>query len=235
MKLILSHPTGNANVRAAVIGLREAGLLSEFCTAIASFPGQLSYKIGGINLLSEIRRRSYDSSLQRITKTWPWLEIGRLVFTKAGFQSLTAHESGKFSVDAVYRNLDQHVARILHKKAGQRISAVYAYEDGAEASFRVAKQSGIACFYDLPIGYWKTARRLLRSEAERWPDWRITLSGFNDSQMKLERKDEELRLADKIFVASSFTAKTLLDFSGNLAPIRSDSLWFSFCRRNPAL
>jgi glycosyltransferase involved in cell wall biosynthesis len=46
------------------------------------------------------------------------------------------------------------------------------------------------------------------------------LTGFGDSERKLARKDEELRLADIIFVASSFTAKTLEDYSGKLAPVK---------------
>jgi glycosyltransferase involved in cell wall biosynthesis len=43
---------------------------------------------------------------------------------------------------------------------------------------------------------------------------------LSDSQGKLDSKDEELRLADTIFVASRFTAKTLEDFQGKLAPVK---------------
>ena len=46
------------------------------------------------------------------------------------------------------------------------------------------------------------------------------MSGFIDSPAKLERKDNELRLADTIFVASKFTADTLLQFPGKLAPVK---------------
>jgi glycosyltransferase involved in cell wall biosynthesis len=46
------------------------------------------------------------------------------------------------------------------------------------------------------------------------------MTGFNDSVTKLDLKDEELRLADRIFVASKFTAKTLADYPGpSLPPI----------------
>jgi hypothetical protein len=44
MELILSHPTGNANVRAAALGLAKAGLLSKFYTTIAAYPGEIIYK-----------------------------------------------------------------------------------------------------------------------------------------------------------------------------------------------
>jgi glycosyltransferase involved in cell wall biosynthesis len=45
------------------------------------------------------------------------------------------------------------------------------------------------------------------------------LHGLHDSKEKLERKEEELRLADHIIVASSFTRKTLEECSFPLAPI----------------
>jgi glycosyltransferase involved in cell wall biosynthesis len=105
----------------------------------------------------------------------------------------------------------------LCAKAG--VTAVYAYEDGAAFSFQEAKRVGLQCLYDLPIGYWRTAHRLLETEKHRWPEWSSTLTGFADSEDKLNKKDEELRMADRIFVASTFTASTLKDFPGVLAPI----------------
>ncbi len=97
--------------------------------------------------------------------------------------------------------------------------AVYAYEDGAVSSFRQAKELGLQCFYDLPTGYWRAARRLLTGEKERWPAWASTMTGLNDSDEKLAAKDEELSLASRIFVASTFVANTLKEYPGVLPPI----------------
>jgi glycosyltransferase involved in cell wall biosynthesis len=97
---------------------------------------------------------------------------------------------------------------------------VYGYEDTTLFSFRKAKELGLECIYDLPIGYWRTAHSLLIKEKERWPDWMATMPGLEDSASKLARKDEELRLADRIFVASSFTANTLKDFPEKIAPVQ---------------
>ena len=215
----MSHPTGNANVRAALSGLQQRGLLAEFATAIAVFPDDVLDRLGRFGALTDFRRRGYEPALQPLTTTWPWSELARLLATKAGFSSLVQHERGRFSVDAVYHNLDKRLASTLTKGAQNGASAVYAYEDGAAYSFQRAKQLGMQCLYDLPIGYWKAARRLLEAERERWPDWTPTLTGFRDSETKLDRKDEELRLADHIFVASQFTAQTLRNFSGRLAPV----------------
>ncbi|MFN6947143.1 MAG: glycosyltransferase family 4 protein [Cytophagaceae bacterium] len=219
MRIILSHPTGNANVKAAAGGLRKSNLLYKFYTSIASFPGDLLFKLGALGPFKEIHRRRFDISLKPVIKVWPWLEIGRLFASRLGFKNLIKHESGVFCVDAVYHGIDSKVANYLKKEKGNKVNAVYAYEDGALATFRAAKQLKIQCYYDLPIGYWRTARKLLENEKERWPEWSSTLTGFKDSEQKLLRKDEELELADRIFVASSFTAETLTDFPGQLVPI----------------
>lgn len=219
MKLILSHATGNENVRAAVNGFLNAGILTEFDTAIACFPGSLLDKLGSFSVFAELRRRSLPSGLEPYTRTWPWREIGRQLSQKGGFSSLNKHETGLFSVDAVSQSLDRRVAARLNKSILAGNKGVYAYEDTAFASFSEAKKLSLYCMYDLPIGYWRAARRLMQGEHERWPEWVSTLTGFKDSQTKLNRKDEELRLADHIFVASSFTAKTLEDYPGTLSPI----------------
>ncbi len=218
MGILLSHIKGNANVKAATYGLIKANMLEEFHVTIASLPGSLLDRIGGINPFAEIRRRSFDPMVKPFIHTWPWLEAGRLLASKSGFKQLIKANGGPFAVDAIHRSLDKHVAARLSSK-NIAIDAVYCYEDSAVFTFRKAKQLALPCLYDLPIGYWRTARKLLETEKERWPDWVNTMPGLIDSDDKLSRKDEELKLADRIFVASSFTAGTLGDFPGKLAPV----------------
>jgi len=219
MKVIISHPTGNAFFRSAALGLQKEGMLSGLRTTVATFPGNLFDKLSSFNSFTEFNRRRYDAALAPFTKAWPWYELGRIAASKAGFKNLIKQETGVFSVDAVYHNLDKRVAESLKYMANSGTTAVYAYEDGALLSFLEAKKFNIKCLYDLPIGYWRVAKQLLEVEAERWPEWSPTLLSFGDSEVKLARKDEELRLADKIFVASKFTANTLKDYPGKLAPV----------------
>ena len=217
MRIILSHPTGNANVRALAGGLAEAGLLERFYTTIACFPGSMLHQLGGLPPFAELRRRSYDQNLRDLTYTVPFYEAGRMLFSRLGWQKMVKHEHGRFSVDAVYQNLDLYISKRL-KHLGP--DAVYGYEDGAYASFREAKSLGIKCLYDLPIGYWRSMHRLLSEERERRPQWAGTLTGFHDSPTKLQRKDEALAMADTILVASSFTARTLEEYPRNLNKIK---------------
>ena len=216
-KILLSHPTGNTNVRAWTKALHRQQLLESFHTSIACFQGTFLYRIG-VGPLENFRRREFDKTLQAHTHTYPWKELGRMVFTKLGWKYLTKHESGPFCVDAVYHYLDACVARYIRNKHIQ-IDAVYAYEDGALQTFQAAKRYGKNCLYELPIGYWRAMRELLEEEQQTNPAWAMTLGGFQDSEAKLARKDHELALADRIFVASSFTKQTLQSFPGELSDI----------------
>lgn len=219
MKVLISHPTGNSFFRAAAEGLANADMLAGFGTTVATFPGNAFDKLSNIEPFAEFKRRQYSPILQPFAKTRPWYELGRMAASKTGLKHLIRHETGFFSVDGVYQDLDKSIAGSLKNKLQQGADAVYAYEDGALFSFRAAKRLGMQCIYDLPIGYWRSARKLLELELNRWPDWATTLTNFKDSEVKLANKDEELHLADAIFVASSFTASTLNDFPGKLAPV----------------
>src|ERR1035437_1294579 len=221
MKIILSHPTGNANVRAVAKGLAKSNLLISFYTSLAIFQRNRLYKLGNIKLFSELHRRKFDSSLEEYTHSFPTRELGRIIATKLGYKKFVAHEKGMFSVDAVYRNLDKIVASKLQGlfKKGN-LNGVYAYEDGAAFSFVEANRLGLTTFYDLPTGYWRASRKLLANELENYPEWSETFTGFKDSRQKLDRKDTELALADIVFVASRFTASTLKEYPGKLPPIK---------------
>ncbi len=220
MKLILHHSQGNANVRASALGFAEASILAEFHTSIACFQGTSLDRIASLSFFSEIRRRRFDSFLKPFTHTSPFMEFSRLLSIRAGCHTFTKQETGIFCVEAAARNLDKKVASRLEYSMKNGVGAVYAYEDGALFSFREAKRLGLKCFYDLPTGYWRAKQRILGEEKKRFPEWQNTIPGLYDSADKLIRKDEEIQLASRIFVASKFTASTLKDFPGELPPIQ---------------
>jgi glycosyltransferase involved in cell wall biosynthesis len=220
MKVVLSHPTGNQFVRALILALYNSGMLTEFDTTVAADAASPWLKFLPGSLRQELLRRNYPLPIQKIN-SFPVLELARMLMPRLGFNSAIKHETGWASVDAVYNNLDRNVAkRIVKLSQRGRPDAIYAYEDGAFNSFTQAKSLNIKCLYDLPIGYWKVARKLLIAEREKWPDWAPTLTGFKDSVAKLQKKDDELRLADGIFVASSFTAGTLSYYQGKLPEVK---------------
>lgn len=222
MKVILSHPTGNANVRAIAKGFVEAGLLYKFYTTIASFPNGILYKLGGLAPFKEIRRRSFDLELRPYTIANPWREIGRSCASKLGFKKLLSHEKGLFCVDKIYKALDRNVAADLEMAQKSGATAVYAYEDEALETFTQAKKLGLLCIYDLPIAYWETGRKLMQEEAKRLPQWESTLGGgILDSATKLERKRRELELADVVIGPGTFVIESLPQWSNDKIKIIS--------------
>lgn len=213
-EVLLSHPTGNANVRMVAEALIRANLLLRFYTCVAIFEDTWSYFVSNLGPLKPLRRRSFTKSLKSYTRVRPHKEMGRMLAQRLGIHKLLVHEKGPFCIDKVYGDLDSYVSRNLQ---GSR--AIYAYEDGALQSFQKAKAHGVFCLYDLPTGYWRAHRQLLEEERQQRPEWAMTLKCFLDSENKLRQKDEELALADAIFVASRLTKESLKLYPKKLAPV----------------
>jgi len=207
--ILLSHPTGNAFVRALLATLHEAGLLGQFETGIAVRGSEPWLRWLPSGWRREALRRHFDLPADRLV-THPAMELARLAALRAGVTFLTRHEQGRFSVDAVYQAVDRAVAEALPQTRSRRdIRAVYAYEDGALETFRAARRLGLGRVYDLPIAYWETSRRLMEEEQQRMPHWRITMEALWDSQEKVDRKTEELALAEVVVCPSDFVRDTL--------------------------
>lgn len=215
--VILVHPTGNANVRQAAQALNEAGLLSEFWTSVYWRRERMLRHMLPRGLRRLLDRRAFPHVPRDLVRCHPWAEIGRLLASQMGLSSIVRHEKGRLCVDAIYRSLDRRVALRLHRKTD--VLAVHAYEDGALESFRAAQSLGMRTMYELPIGYWKCYRDLMREEAELQPEWVKTLPGNADSDAKRDRKDEELSLANRILVPSEFVRRTLKSAGRLSAPI----------------
>jgi starch synthase len=209
----LIHPTGNPNSRNCAIALSEAGLLHEIITTIAYNPTTSTSRF--LSLLpaqisncvtSELGRRTWIAPAGAAIRTHPWREAMRVVLVKIGLSSRLGF--GSFGpIDWVYNSLDHHVAQ--HHLQG--LDAVYAYEDGAAATFHHAKKQGIICLYDLPIPFYRTVFDIQQEEAKRFPELAPGLMAIRESPSKLARKEQEIQLADRIFVASSVTQNSLLD------------------------
>lgn len=210
MKIVISHPTGNANVRALVNGLKQESMLEKFITCIAYFDKSPLLRVN----LKDAERRRFDEILQEDTITHPWKETARLLAIKLGLNFFTSPASAILSIDNVGRNLDIFLSGFL--KQPVTVNAVYSYEDVSYNAFKTARQKGIKTIYDLPIAYWETAKKLLWEEAERLPRWKHTINyGLKDSAKKLERKTKELELADIVIVPSTFVYNSLPSWALN--------------------
>ena len=205
-KVLLSHPTGNANVRQALLALYENGLLAEFWTTLCWDSQSPLNLLLPKKLRAELSRRSYPQIPPQFVHANPWREACRLLAMRAGMERLIFRNESYLSVASVCAVLDRTVANHVPRAA---LKAVYAYEDGALDSFRAARKEGILTFYELPIAYWKSMHELLEEEANLCPGWADTMPSSRDSAEKTDRKDSELELADLIFVPSRYVMDSL--------------------------
>ena len=138
----------------------------------------------------------------------PSREFLRLAFSRTGIITGLEKENHPLSVFSIYKSFDRYVANKLKKST--HATAVYSYEDGALETFIEAKKQGFKCFYELPIGYWKSARAIFEEEKSLNPHWSSTIPGLRDSDEKLRRKDNELNLSDFVVVPSKFVESTII-------------------------
>lgn len=199
-QIIVTHPTGNSNVRSTLCALYKNNMLYCFHTCIAIYKGTLMQTL--------FKRRDFDKCLKHFIHIHPFKELGRLICSKLKFSSLTKHENGIFCVDAVYRDIDKKVAKYISNNF-QKIHGIYAYEDGALSSFKTAKQHNIYCLYELPSIYWKAKQEILKQERLNNQEWISIFSGIYNSDNKLKLKDFEIEYSDTIFVASTYAKKCI--------------------------
>jgi alpha-maltose-1-phosphate synthase len=212
-QISLIHPTSNPFSRNAAIALAQAGWLQEVITTMAYNPegaiGQVLKRLPPSirnPITHELKRRTWIPPYGVPIRIYPWREVLRMAIVKSGL-SCRISLGHQGLIDWVYASLDRHVAN--HHLQG--IDAIYAYEDGAACTFQAAKQSGILCLYDLPIPFYRTSRAIQAEEAERFPELAPALQAIQEPAWKIERKEQEVELADHIVVASSMTQKSLLD------------------------
>lgn len=207
-KILVSHPSGNANTRGVIDGLAKHGMLYRYVTSVALFHSSWWYRLTSIGMFQEFRKRTYSEILKGIVKCYPFKELGRQITEKLKWHNLTTGENTMFSPFSCCKYIDKKTSKLLRRESDY-VDAVYCYEDVAMITFMEAKRLNKKCIYDLPIGHWRYMRQLLDVERTKNPEWAITLGKVSDSEEKLAQKDEELRLADMIFVPSLFVKNSL--------------------------
>ena len=217
--MLLSHPSGNSNVRETLRALDENSLLSQYVTFFATIRGNVFDKLSKLPGGSEFDRRRLDVRYAKKVACKPWPELMRLLAQRFGWHWLIQHQVGLFCPDRNNERLGRFAVERLSSSPHASFQAVYGYEDTALESFSAAKKLGLKTIYDLPTGYWRASKELFEEERAREPLWSQLLPVLRDTEVKLGRKERELELADVVITASGFTKHTLDMFPGKLPPV----------------
>lgn len=204
--VLISHPTGNENVRNALRALADQGMLAEFWTTVAWDPESWLNHVLPSGIREQLARRSFPDAPSEKLRRVPAREAARLALRSTPLHNLLCSSERPFSVIATHRQFDAAVARHIHRCSPQ---AVYAYEGGALHTFRASTRKGIATLYELTSGYWHWERKLLAEEAELAPEFASVIPKLSDSARHLGEKEEELALAGSVFVPSRHVRRTL--------------------------
>jgi len=209
----LVHQINPSNAQQAALAFAEMGLLQEVITSLAYTPDTPVWK--GLDLLpkllrtkiiDELSRRIWTDIPRHAVYTYPVWEILRVLIARIGISKYLRNQQSSLG-NWVCLNLDQQVTK-GHLKG---LAAIYMFEDVAATTFQAAKQEGIQCLYDLPIPFYRMTRRIMAEEAELFPEISSSIQSIHDPAWKLDRKEQEVQLADHIFVASSISRQSLIE------------------------
>jgi glycosyltransferase involved in cell wall biosynthesis len=88
---------------------------------------------------------------------------------------------------------------------------VHAYEDCSLLQFQAARRKGLACVYDMPIGYYGSWDRISPALMARFAGW-APEGGVSESRhVRPAQKAAEMALADLVLAPSAFVAETILE------------------------
>jgi starch synthase len=105
---------------------------------------------------------------------------------------------------------DEWLALRLNKHANET-SAVVAQATSSVRLLRAARQASIPSLLSCPIAHHAWSMACLEREASRNPRWRRTLQWPANSDRRNAELEEEIRLAHRVIVLSSFAEQTFID------------------------
>lgn len=207
MSITLAHPAPASFVQQVGRALYEADLLHEFATTIVYHPDRLQKltqlaTVFHIDLARQLSRRSITEFPIELVKDYPWCELTRLIVGRIDRDQRTVDRVFHWALHAYDRWVADHA--LTHVKA------VYGYETACRATFRSAKQKGIACIYDVPSPEHDFVENLLYEEQQQYPELHTSYRQYcRDRQaQRTQHRREEWQLADVVIANSAFTRST---------------------------
>lgn len=196
--VLVSHPHAASVANECAAALARRDLLSLYATGIA----WSEYSPRAAHGWMKARFPSLGNRVVRgveaeLLSSVALGEVMARAAAKASLGNLRAY-------DAMFWSHDRIVACMRWPKS---VRVVYAYEDGALATFERAVKDGVRRLWDLPAPHHRSRDRIRDRELRRWPGAAGPVSG--EPNWKRRRKDRELALATAVMVASDYTATTV--------------------------
>jgi glycosyltransferase involved in cell wall biosynthesis len=192
--------------------LERAGMLGEYFTGLAFSRAILSKYLA--HTPSNAARRAIMRNLGRrqlpdAIQAWTTPRIVGLLDVLAVLaQRISCARVARMPLIRLRnRRFDRSVS---HHLAGNSRAFVGAYTASLHC-FRRAKRLGIMTYLDYPVAHHRFAEALLTEEAELTPEYAETLQFHGLPDWLKRRMEQEIELADRVFVLSTFQHRTFVE------------------------
>lgn len=206
MKGIISNPNIAPHVKESVLAYHEAGLLEVFYT---SFFEHSQYRLTNIlglvpNLKREFKRRSFEELPYHLIKAKPLKELLR-VFASRKLSPILTDKIWEWSE----LSFDKWVASNIKRD----LSFIHVTEHAALATLKKARQFNVFSFYEQPSIHHQSFTEIVKNQILKYPVFKTEATSLLHNETaarRNKRRDEELRLANKIICNSTFTKNSLI-------------------------
>lgn len=193
-------------------GLAEAGLLSRYVRPYSNLGRTWERAIARLPLMGDVYRRTIGR------RTLPAGLTARMIRESAVIQDVVlalaqrAPLLGNWGREqrSALINARTRALALAGERALRNETAVIATWGCAEPVFRKMKQKGGVCLLNYSLAHHYFTRRLLQEEAAREPNFADTLKDEDRPKWLEEQFDNEISLADRILVGSSFVRDSFL-------------------------
>ncbi|HVW19739.1 MAG TPA: glycosyltransferase family 4 protein [Opitutaceae bacterium] len=217
MSFLISHPSVAPFVQQAARALHEAGQLDRFITSLRYDPHSPRQRLAcraarvvGIDLESQLRRRSVTELPAEKVESHPWGEAVRLL-------SGRLEHSGRLT-DAIWARTEPAFDRMVARRLRREHTGVYGFEYCSLATFERARELGVPAAYDMPAPEPRFVQGILDREIAGFPELRTPYHRYTAAreEKRIARRRAEWNAASLVIAASQFTRQS---FAGAGLPV----------------
>ena len=199
--VLVSHSTGNQNVRELLWALKEAGLLRTYLTSIGTTREQLTWT----QRRTGMAKRQYPMIERTDLSVFPFREV---IFQTARLSPVKRlrrrTDSGRqWSPLWVSESIDRRAAQLVDSSYG----AAYGYLGQASHMFSAARRSGVATILEAHHATMRATLLAVGTERERSPEWSDTLPNYEGLE---DTGVSELNDADLVVSPSNQVTQSVL-------------------------
>ncbi len=210
MRVIVAHPNTQHSHRLA-LAVQKAGWLEAYVTQLYFDPSRFPYSLvtflpkGARQKIADklSRRRLQGLDPHRIVTFYTWAELVFIILNRA-------HLARRFREQWLL-NRSRIFAKRVGKLAAYKADMVVGTDTASLEMFRIAQPAGVICVLDLSYAHINTCLRIEAEERQYDPVFARTFDTYSMDSEDLRNMVEEVKMADAIIVASSFSKESLLE------------------------